>query len=97
VTKNARSQLMQEERAAAVPLMPGGKISPTISHGTGPAPMENEMKYMQTISIGNQPNPSTLAASSSLNTPKIIKYLTRLKEKTLEIYQSLLYNDIGFG
>lgn len=58
---NVQAQLKAVDSEAAGPLILAGRISPIISHGTGPKPREKPNTYITKLTNGNHPTASTSA------------------------------------
>lgn len=59
VTKNVHDQLNAVATDAADPLILAGRISPIISHGIGPKPIENDSTKIIRLANGNHEIPLT--------------------------------------
>lgn len=59
VTMNVHDQLNAVTREAADPRILAGKISPIISHGIGPKPIENPIMYTAKLRSGSHPYGTT--------------------------------------
>lgn len=59
VTKNVHDQLKAVATEAADPRILAGKISPIISHGIGPNPIENDNTKIIRLANGNHEIPLT--------------------------------------